>query len=235
MNVLDDLGKGNTVYRAQFDTVTRENIGLKQRIEALEKENKALKRSVYELSNKLSRLEWEVSKAFQYDMRLGFSSFVPNGTTHSNQNTSLNTDHTNEEITSGLKVATDQNTLLNDSDSTELRLEGSPLDTTRSEIDFDIDGVGVGSSFSKGSDFKCGAEFREHTGAVYCLSWSPCGRFLASGSIDKSICIRSIVGTTCKTTMFLTGHEQLIADVAWAFESEVIYYNHIGDVAISNG
>lgn len=203
MNVLDDLGKGNTVYRAQFETVTKENIGLKQRIENLERENRALKRSVFELTNKLSRLEWEVSKAFQHEAQ------ISSAQTELEDAYSLRLDRqvTGEAF---LASSADSKPATADYDSREGPLSLSNLESSGHDIDFALDGSG------RKSEFRCDAELKEHTGAIYCVKWSACGKFLATGSLDKSLRVWNVVDYDVKSSVPFTGHDLLVATVAWS-------------------
>ena len=203
MNVLDDLGKGSTVYRAQFETVTKENIGLKQRIENLERENRALKRSVFELTNKLSRLEWEVSKAFQHEAQMSSTQ------TDLEESYSFRLDRqvTGEAL---LGSSADSKPLATEYDSREGPLSLSNLESSGHEIDFALDGSG------RKSEFRCEAELKEHTGAIYCVKWSRCGKFLASGSLDKSLRVWNFVDNDVTSSVPFLGHNMLVSTVAWA-------------------
>lgn len=64
------------------------------------------------------------------------------------------------------------------------------------------------------------SELRAHTGAVYTAKFSPCGRLLASGSLDTKVLLWDV------TTKFnqqqlasLAQHSQLVIDVSWSDDS----------------
>lgn len=63
------------------------------------------------------------------------------------------------------------------------------------------------------------SELRAHTGAVYTAKFSPCGRLLASGSLDTKVLLWDV------TTKFnqqqvasLAQHSQLVIDVRYVSE-----------------
>lgn len=74
------------------------------------------------------------------------------------------------------------------------------------------------------------SELRAHTGAVYTAKFSPCGRLLASGSLDTKVLLWDV------TTKFnqqqlasLAQHSQLVIDVSWSNDSGTLVsasYDH---------
>ncbi|OQS00093.1 hypothetical protein THRCLA_06234, partial [Thraustotheca clavata] len=74
------------------------------------------------------------------------------------------------------------------------------------------------------------SELRGHGGAVYTTKFSPCGRFLASGSLDRRVLLWDI------TTKFnqhqlasLAHHNQLVIDMSWSNDSRALLsasYDH---------
>uniref|UniRef100_K3X6P5 Anaphase-promoting complex subunit 4 WD40 domain-containing protein n=1 Tax=Globisporangium ultimum (strain ATCC 200006 / CBS 805.95 / DAOM BR144) TaxID=431595 RepID=K3X6P5_GLOUD len=74
------------------------------------------------------------------------------------------------------------------------------------------------------------SELRAHTGAVYTAKFSPCGRLLASGSLDTKVLLWDV------TTKFnqqqlasLAHHAQLVIDVSWSDDSKSLVsasYDH---------
>ena len=55
---------------------------------------------------------------------------------------------------------------------------------------------------------------RGHTGTIGRIAWSPCGRFIASPSEDKSIRIWDANDATCRAV--LEGHDDKVYCVAWS-------------------
>ena len=53
-----------------------------------------------------------------------------------------------------------------------------------------------------------------HKNAIYCVDWSPTGKYLATGSADKSICIWDVQNGRLLNK--LVGHKDLVTSVAWA-------------------
>lgn len=74
------------------------------------------------------------------------------------------------------------------------------------------------------------SELRAHAGAVYTAKFSPCGRLLASGSLDTKVLLWDV------TTKFnqqqlaaLAQHTQLVIDVSWSDDSAALVsasYDH---------
>ncbi len=61
---------------------------------------------------------------------------------------------------------------------------------------------------------------KAHVDEVWSVSWSPDGRFLASGSVDRTVKILSAdTGTTLRT---LRGHTYFIYSVAWTDSTKVL-------------
>ena len=78
-----------------------------------------------------------------------------------------------------------------------------------------------------GRIFRKLGELRGHRGAVYCSKFSPCGRFLASGSFDKKALIWNVAKQ--QQIASLVQHQQLIMDCAWSGDSSQLLtgsYDH---------
>eukprot|EP01041_Mallomonas_annulata_P007564 gene7564-15509_t len=61
---------------------------------------------------------------------------------------------------------------------------------------------------------KLDAEMKGHSGAIYCAAFSSGGRWLASGSIDRTVRVWD-GGQPYKQTACFTDHTQLVSDVCW--------------------
>lgn len=82
-----------------------------------------------------------------------------------------------------------------------------------------------------GRQFSWMSELKGHGGAVYCVQYSPCGRFLASG--DPRAALHSIIGSFDKTVRIwdamlqrelrvLSGHAMAVTDLSWKFDSTLV-------------
>ncbi|KAI1314381.1 hypothetical protein EDD11_002246 [Mortierella claussenii] len=75
-----------------------------------------------------------------------------------------------------------------------------------------------GSSKSEGRQFYLKNDLKGHQGAVYAVQYSPNGKFLATGSFDKTVRIWD--GTTNQNELYvLKGHGLNISDLAWSHDS----------------
>ncbi|KAK3815834.1 MAG: WD40-repeat-containing domain protein [Linnemannia gamsii] len=154
------------------EKLVREQKSLKAKIDVLEAENKALKKSLFELS-------------YIYSAQLGGSSNHQPIDSNSNNNSlasrSLNTNN-----------GTNGNVSLQD-----------------------------GSSKSDGRQFFLKNDLKGHQGAVYAVQYSPNGKYLATGSFDKTVRIWD--GTTNQNELYvLKGHGLNISDLAWGHDSTLL-------------
>ena len=232
------------------------SLRLKRRVEALEKENARLKRSVLELSR---RLALAVSTPLP-------SSAQNNGgaaTSHTSQVWS-NGEHGSSATHVRKRTGSNSGTfalmgLYQDvvSNETGGRGDGGAAAPSSDSANapgnkFKFNGtVSAGSeklyqqfqrsaspSFATSSDrrstdrrtFYLNSEMRGHKGAVYCGRWSGSGRMLATGSFDKDIRVWMMHASSPEEgALCLSGHEQLISDVAWSSDSRYILsgsYDH---------
>jgi COMPASS component SWD3 len=133
---------------------------LKQRIEILERENHALKKSLFELSMRFNATRVQ---PFALGELL---------------------EHSLDQVTP----------LLDTKDQEESRFVSKPSNR-----------------------FYQKHELKGHSGAVYDVKFSPCGRFLASGSFDKTVRIWD--WTTQKEIHCLLGHGLNVSDLSWYDDS----------------
>ncbi|KAF9151956.1 hypothetical protein BG015_006002 [Linnemannia schmuckeri] len=246
-----------------IEKLVREQKSLKAKIDVLEAENKALKKSLFELS-------------YIYSAQLGSSNNHPNSNSNNtnpasrplNDNTSgvngnLSTSSTTASSTqtannifngtgphhSDMVLAVGQllsnmsaaqqshgaeaasSNPANGSDAasrgTDAQLK-SATDLIKVEEDSvrrlnmgNIVSRQDGSLKSDGRQFFLKNDLKGHQGAVYAVQYSPNGRYLATGSFDKTVRIWD--GTTNQNELYvLKGHGLNISDLAWGHDSTLL-------------
>ncbi|OQR91882.1 hypothetical protein ACHHYP_04260 [Achlya hypogyna] len=180
---------------------------LRVQYEALLKENKQLKFSV----EKLERENHDLKRSV-YELSLKLDGMAPRS--------SLST-HNGSAPTSSSDGVFRMNDLLAKDASND---SASYLDTIASPGDDDDQANGQSRVLYQKS------ELRGHGGAVYTTKFSPCGRLLASGSLDCRVLLWDI------TTKFnqqqlasLASHNQLVIDMSWSNDSRSLLsasYDH---------
>ncbi|KAI8835344.1 quinon protein alcohol dehydrogenase-like superfamily [Chytridium lagenaria] len=148
---------------------------LKQRIELLEKENAALKKSLYDLSAR-------------------FNMLAPTRT--------------------ALPL------MLDSVDVAEPGIDSLLIDSTKMPVSNGDEFMNLGDvkRGREGRHFYLKYELKGHTGAVYSVQFSPCGKYLASGSFDKSVRIWDAVSTS-KELHNMKRHNLNISDLCWSNNS----------------
>lgn len=63
-------------------------------------------------------------------------------------------------------------------------------------------------------------EFRGHTGAVYTVQFSKCGRYIASGSMDRKVLLWDVTMQEKNQLAVLQQHTQLVIDLDWSSDSK---------------
>ncbi|KAJ1549493.1 hypothetical protein HK405_000766 [Cladochytrium tenue] len=235
---------------------------LKQRIEVLEKENAALKKSLFELSIRFNMLghraaPFSIDEMGELGGR-GLPDPVSNAEIQTNSSRPsavfINNGHpasllsreahgvapTGTAVASfglGVSVGGLASTALNGSPGLSpgpsqvggLTFPGGP---SHYGIAMQASGASVSSSTppSGGSvtqseakagrgQFKQRAEIKGHTGAVYAVAFSKCGRFLASGSFDKTVRIWDSSGNITRESHVLREHTINVSDLSWSADS----------------
>ncbi|KAI9146104.1 WD40-repeat-containing domain protein [Paraphysoderma sedebokerense] len=87
-----------------------------------------------------------------------------------------------------------------------------------------FENLGGSSSREKSKDgriFTPKTDLKGHTGAVYAIQFSPCGKFLASGSFDKTVRIWDMA-TSPKELNALKRHTLNVSDLCWSNDSSEI-------------
>mmetsp|Transcript_8463 Transcript_8463/g.25433 ORF Transcript_8463/g.25433 Transcript_8463/m.25433 type:complete len:478 (-) Transcript_8463:815-2248(-) len=162
---------GETYYKAQLETLNKERKALQERLEVAERENRQLRRTVYELSTSTGK----------GGVGQGISA-------HANA------------------FAFDLDTLLNEVEN----------DTAHESDDKGEQADQI--------NFACKVDLAAHAGAVYSVAFSPCGRFLVSGSFDKSICVWSVDKPSDGPTSTIPfAHDANIVEVKWSSDSSIIF------------
>lgn len=82
----------------------------------------------------------------------------------------------------------------------------------------------VGASFENanitGAKFDLRQHFKGHTSSVYCVNYSYNGKYIASGSYDKSIKLWDCEDGTCLKT--LDGHTNSVKSVTFSCDDKMI-------------
>ncbi|KAF9906747.1 hypothetical protein EC991_000340 [Linnemannia zychae] len=246
-----------------IEKLIREQKSLKAKIDVLEAENKALKKSLFELS-------------YIYSAQLGGSSnHQSNNNDNNNNNSASRSLNTNNGTNGDLSVASttassphavsnaynvgsnhhdmvmavgqllsnmsaaqqsvgSETALSNPASGSDMASRGADaqLKNATDLIKVEEDGVRRlnmgnivsrqdGSSKSDGRQFYLKNDLKGHQGAVYAVQYSPNGKYLATGSFDKTVRIWD--GTTNQNELYvLKGHGLNISDLAWGHDSTLL-------------
>ncbi|KAJ3297003.1 DNA-directed DNA polymerase gamma mip1 [Borealophlyctis nickersoniae] len=159
---------------AQQDKLSKEARALRQRVEVLEKENMALKKSLYELSARYNMMAHKV-----------------------------------------LPFTIDSLEALEPPDAL------SPSDVgvkTGGPDQQDVFGDVTRDKHKDRRNFHLKHELKAHSGAVYAIQFSPCAKFLASGSFDKTVRVWDATGTQKELHCFKK-HNLNVSDLSWSHDS----------------
>ncbi|EGG19968.1 hypothetical protein DFA_07079 [Cavenderia fasciculata] len=180
-------------YKNHLDTLTKEIKLLKTKLDTFERENKDLKKSIYDLTGRYDQLVYQTGKTqkpFNIDAIL--SSQTP-------------------EVTSSIDASTTipspPPSLVSDGSSlTEERLLSQTQRSTNKKMDE--------------RHFFYKFTLKGHSASVYTVKFSPCGKMLASGSFDKSVKIWDVFNQREITTF--SDHSVNVSELAWNNDSTEI-------------
>ncbi|KAF9355046.1 hypothetical protein BGX26_007041 [Mortierella sp. AD094] len=237
-----------------IDKLVREQKSLKAKIDLLEAENKALKKSLYELSYIYSaQLGSTQQRQQQHGNILNSAGNSNSGTADDDANVSgasTNQNSHSQGVHNDMVLAVGQ--LLSQMSATQQSsgksdtaipntTGGSDQNSRNAEAqlkkatdlinveDDNVRRLNMGnivsrqdtSSKSDGRQFYLKNDLKGHQGAVYAVQYSPNGKFLATGSFDKTVRIWD--GTTNQNELYvLKGHGLNISDLAWGHDSSLL-------------
>ncbi|ORZ23986.1 WD40-repeat-containing domain protein [Absidia repens] len=169
----------------QIEKLLKEVKQLKQRVDVMDKENIALKKSIYDLS---ARYAASISQG-GLNYRPGPFFMDPINTTNTNSGV----------ITKAQEILTKA-----------VQQAGGDIDS--------LQAAGGYHDTRDGKAFQMRYDLKGHTGAVYCVEFSPNGELLASGSFDKTVRLWEVKESQ-KEVLCLKAHTLNVSDLAWTPDS----------------
>jgi len=180
-----------------WSMLEQDNKKLKLRVDQVERENRDLKRSLYELSARHSVLVAQIRRS---------DGLVDAGA-----------------LLAGVEdIAADEDIEQAESAWESGKLAGAaPPSSVLQARGGAGGGAGGRDSTDSSSAFQYKYELREHTGPVYSVQFAPSGLLIASGSFDKTVRIWDINRRPGEERVHtLDEHSQVVADVSWSADSE---------------
>ncbi|ORX48481.1 WD40 repeat-like protein [Hesseltinella vesiculosa] len=182
-SMVPSSGMGSANRDQQIEKLLKEVKQLKQRVDVMDKENNALKKSIYDLSAR-------------------YAASISQGGLNYRPGTFVTDDSSNNQ--------------------TAISKAQEMLSMAVQQVGGDIEALQTNNYDTKESkQFQMRDELKGHSGAVYCLEFSPNGEFLASGSFDKTVRIWEFQSKQ-KELYCLKGHTMNVSDLAWTPDSNCI-------------
>ncbi|SAM09249.1 hypothetical protein [Absidia glauca] len=172
----------------QIEKLLKEVKQLKQRVDVMDKENIALKKSIYDLS---ARYAASIS---QGGLNYRPGPFVMDPINSTNTNSGV--------ITKAQEILTKA-----------VQQAGGDIDSLQT--------LGGYQDTRDGKVFQMRYDLKGHTGAVYCVEFSPSGELLATGSFDKTIRLWEFKESQ-KEVICLKAHTLNVSDLAWTTDSATL-------------
>ncbi|KAK4526190.1 hypothetical protein GAYE_SCF20G4104 [Galdieria yellowstonensis] len=190
--MLKTTHSSDSFYKKQIEQLTKEKKQLKERLELLESENNALRRSVFELS---------VSKASKEPVLDLEVALIPNDDPFKNISSSLQPPHSHPHPDYYYRL---NNTFWEGYVHNSMEWDWrEPRESSFSRFGWKYDLAG-------------------HLGAVYVVKFSKCARWIASGSQDKSIRIWQLDKPTESALVLWDAHASSISDLCWNVDNTMI-------------
>ncbi|KAJ3394231.1 hypothetical protein HDU92_007089 [Lobulomyces angularis] len=215
----------DTYLRDQLDKTYKEAKANKLKSDLLEKENIALKKSLYDLSVRYNVLANKIflNQQTKQQNLLNFTIFEPIETSENSLHLSNSINHS---VSQSNK---DSSTELNGNNSSLLTAEisssivvSNSSNTSNQESTIIDDGVPRNEKKlgKNGKYFTLKHDLKGHTGAVYAVKFSKCTKFIASGSFDKTVRVWDTISQ--KELISLKKHNLNVSDLDWSKDSKSI-------------
>ncbi|KAJ3223005.1 hypothetical protein HK099_001620 [Clydaea vesicula] len=215
----------DTYLRDQLDKTYKEAKANKLKSDLLEKENIALKKSLYDLSVRYNVLANKIflNQQTKQQNLLNFTIFEPIETSENSLHLSNSINHS---VSQSNK---DSSTELNGNNSSLLTAEisssivvSNSSNTSNQESTIIDDGVPRNEKKlgKNGKYFTLKHDLKGHTGAVYAVKFSKCTKFIASGSFDKTVRVWDTISQ--KELISLKKHNLNVSDLDWSIDSKSI-------------
>ena len=211
--------EGEAYYKRQLELVIKERKVLQERLEALERENRDLRRSVFELSVRRSATA-AASGTLDLSVLDGAVDAVVVGSAVDGV-----ADRSPRGVDTGVADALRRSTLESGTGAAPASLGLSASSGDRSGTTTPGEALASPTSgtarANTGGD--AGVTFRfnlsGHAAAVYAVAWSRCGRLLASGSFDRSIRVWEVERAAGAQCVLTDAHSVSVSDLCWPAES----------------
>jgi len=181
---------GEEYYKNLLELSWREKSQLKERLETLERENRDLRRSVFELSLKRS-VSTHAAASFDIDAAL--------------RNEALDANAVASAASTGYAAA-----------------GAEALSVQKAQYSY-VSPFGAALDRGNSKSFAWKLDLTGHTSSVYTVRFSPCGRFLASGSFDRSVRVWAVEKLADSANVCVgDAHAASVVALAWSADSTTL-------------